>query len=571
MFAVVVHRGLTHWAAKHSSMSVFPILIDSVPPYAGRDSQLSLMQMPIGRGTVLTHLCKRVGVFTRSPALVVRGFDADSRYDDALTRTGAIREPSVSLDQFPLRLCSYEPFDWLLFVDPRCFPLDGLDLSSMFDGFGAAPRLAIHFVALAHGTAGTHERVEFDSSHRVRRVQRYYDALTWTVARGVAASLVPMSALTIPTGVDIGSLVDLRGVLSSRGVPSRDVPITGPVVDLACERALHLANDRLRDANDNDHQPVDASGAVHPTARVIGSVVLQPGSYVAEGATVIGPSVIGEGAHIGRGAVVAQCVVAARTTVDDGVVIRHRVAAGAPLAEAGSSSMSGDDDFSVHLHQDARHRGVYPVLKAVVDATVAAVALILLSPLLLLVAVLVKLDSRGPVLYGDPREARAGKAFRCYKFRTMRVGADAVQRDLAATNEVDGPQFKMKHDPRVTRLGVWLRKTSLDELPQLLNVALGQMSLVGPRPSPFRENQTCVPWREARLSVRPGITGLWQVCRHDRELADFHQWIHYDMEYIRHISLLVDLKILLATIWTCGGRTHVPLSWIISPGANAQL
>jgi lipopolysaccharide/colanic/teichoic acid biosynthesis glycosyltransferase len=94
---------------------------------------------------------------------------------------------------------------------------------------------------------------------------------------------------------------------------------------------------------------------------------------------------------------------------------------------------------------------------------------------------------------------------------------------------------------------------------------MGQMSLVGPRPSPFRENQMCIPWRKARLSVRPGITGLWQICRHDRASGDFHQWIYYDLLYARHMSLWLDLKILAATAATLGGRGHVPLSWMISP------
>ena len=97
----------------------------------------------------------------------------------------------------------------------------------------------------------------------------------------------------------------------------------------------------------------------------------------------------------------------------------------------------------------------------------------------------------------------------------------------------------------------------------LFNVLLGQMSLVGPRPSPFRENQMCIPWRDARLSVRPGITGLWQVCRHERQAGDFHQWIHYDLLYVRHMSFLVDLKIVLATLWTLGGKGHVPHTLIV--------
>ena len=197
------------------------------------------------------------------------------------------------------------------------------------------------------------------------------------------------------------------------------------------------------------------------------------------------------------------------------------------------------------------------------EIALSIAALLVLSPLLLLIALLVKLESRGPVLYGDRREGYGGRVFRCWKFRTMIQGADARQRLLARKNQMDGPQFKLDIDPRVTRMGRILRPLSLDELPQLLNVAAGEMSLVGPRPSPFRENQLCIPWREARLSVRPGITGLWQVCRHDRADGDFHQWIYYDMLYVRHMSPWVDLKILVATVLTLGGRTSVPLSSIL--------
>jgi lipopolysaccharide/colanic/teichoic acid biosynthesis glycosyltransferase len=191
------------------------------------------------------------------------------------------------------------------------------------------------------------------------------------------------------------------------------------------------------------------------------------------------------------------------------------------------------------------------------------VGLLLLSPLLLLIALLVKLGSRGPVLYRDRREGRGGRAFDCLKFRTMSAGADAQQRELRAANQVDGPQFKMARDPRVTRLGRVLRRLSLDELPQLLNVLRLEMSLVGPRPSPFRENQLCIPWRDGRLSVRPGITGLWQVCRNRRAQGDFHQWIHFDLLYVRHMSFLVDLKILAATLVTLAGQWPVPLPWIV--------
>src|SRR5262249_26970173 len=194
-------------------------------------------------------------------------------------------------------------------------------------------------------------------------------------------------------------------------------------------------------------------------------------------------------------------------------------------------------------------------------------ALIVLSPLMLLIAVLISLDSDGPVLFGHRREGRQGRVFKCLKFRTMTQDAESRQRELYAASAMDGPQFKLDNsgrgDPRVTRIGRFLRPTNLDELPQLINVVRGEMSLVGPRPSPFRENQVCVPWREARLSVRPGITGLWQVCRHDRSEGDFHQWIEYDLAYVQHMSLWLDLKIFVATALTLGGKRPVPLHSMI--------
>jgi lipopolysaccharide/colanic/teichoic acid biosynthesis glycosyltransferase len=207
----------------------------------------------------------------------------------------------------------------------------------------------------------------------------------------------------------------------------------------------------------------------------------------------------------------------------------------------------------------------YLRLKRAFDASVAALGLLLQAPLAALIAALVKLESRGPVLYGHVREGQGGRPFRCLKYRTMVTGADVQQRKLKQMNAMDGPQFKVGRDPRRTRVGRILTATNLDELPQLLNVLRGEMSLVGPRPSPFRENQVCVPWRDARLSVRPGITGLWQVCRHDRDKADFHQWIYYDLLYVRNVSLWLDLKILALTPLSFLKGGSIPLSWLLAP------
>jgi lipopolysaccharide/colanic/teichoic acid biosynthesis glycosyltransferase len=557
--------------AQHTS--VFPVLIDSRPEYLQRCKSTSLLQMPLSEGSILTHIVERLADRVPRAPVVVRGFHADPAYDEALRATGIVRENSIHESAFGVSLRRYEPSDWLLFVDPRCFPVSGFDPEPLLYGLDDSPRLARHLIALAPTSAGTSERVELDAEDRVRCVQRYYEAVTWTVAYGVSCSLVPVSALRMSRTIPFGELTDFRRALASTALPSRDITIDGGIVDLNIEHSLLVLNERGISARSSNGKAKAPRAIIAPGARLVGDVVLHEGAQVGEQATIIGPTVIGAHSRVGHGAVVAQCVVAPGVSIADGVVARHRVVVEArPEPPAPTPPTAPEfDEGHVTIRPEGTTPRLYPGVKRFVETVFAMTSLIVLSPLLALVAALVKLDSKGPILYGDPREAKGGRLFHCYKFRTMRVGAHAAQRDLAAANQVDGPQFKMQVDPRVTRVGKWLRKTNLDELPQLFNVALGHMSLVGPRPSPFRENQTCVPWRDARLSVRPGITGLWQVCRHDRESGDFHQWIYYDIQYIRHQSLLVDVKILLATLWTGGGRTHVPLSWIVSSARNEYI
>jgi lipopolysaccharide/colanic/teichoic acid biosynthesis glycosyltransferase len=136
----------------------------------------------------------------------------------------------------------------------------------------------------------------------------------------------------------------------------------------------------------------------------------------------------------------------------------------------------------------------------------------------------------------------------------MRAGADQIQEKLRTVSEVDGPQFKIADDPRITTVGRFLRDTYLDEIPQFYNVLLGQMSVVGPRPSPRSENVLCPLWRDARLSVRPGVTGLWQVNRTREPMLDFQEWIQYDTEYIRRLSWRLDLSICLRTFLQMVGK-----------------
>lgn len=190
----------------------------------------------------------------------------------------------------------------------------------------------------------------------------------------------------------------------------------------------------------------------------------------------------------------------------------------------------------------------YDSVKRVIDVAASILGLVLLSPILALVGIAVLVDDGWPIVFGHERQTRGGRVFRCLKFRTMRRNAEALAQHYREQNVCDGPQVFIANDPRVTRVGRVLRKYHLDELLQLVNVLSGDMSLVGPRPSPDRENRLCPAWRDARLSVRPGITGLWQVCRTRQPGLDFQEWIQFDMQYVKERSLWLDSWILYRTL-----------------------
>ena len=193
-------------------------------------------------------------------------------------------------------------------------------------------------------------------------------------------------------------------------------------------------------------------------------------------------------------------------------------------------------------------RTYYGIGKRLFDIAFASIALLMTAPILILVALIMILDDGFPIFFGHVRQSRGGRGFRCWKLRTMRRNAEELVAKLADLNIADGPQVLIENDPRVTRVGRYLRKFQIDELPQFWNVLCGQMSVVGPRPSPDKENQFCPAWREMRLSVRPGITGLWQVSRTRMPGQDFQEWIRYDVEYVRTASFSGDLRIIAKTV-----------------------
>ncbi|MHB1295840.1 MAG: sugar transferase [Anaerolineae bacterium] len=188
------------------------------------------------------------------------------------------------------------------------------------------------------------------------------------------------------------------------------------------------------------------------------------------------------------------------------------------------------------------------VLKRAMDVIIAMVGLVVLSPILILISLAIKLESRGPVIFSQVRVGRNGVQFMCYKFRTMVEDAEALKAELVDRNEASGPFFKIRDDPRRTRMGRFLRRLSLDELPQLWNVFKGEMSLVGPRPNLPAEVMQYQPWHRRRLEVPPGITGLWQVS--GRSDLTFDEMVLLDIYYIENWSALFDLRILIKTVPT---------------------
>ena len=230
---------------------------------------------------------------------------------------------------------------------------------------------------------------------------------------------------------------------------------------------------------------------------------------------------------------------------EQGITVRHLSNIfNLKLARASAEDWEGD---SLITHRTGQINGWPVVVKRVFDFLGSAALLILISPALLVTAILIKVSSRGPVLFKQNRLGLNKRHFSIYKFRTMVVDAEKRMSEIAHLNEVSGPVFKIKRDPRITPVGRFLRKTSIDELPQLFNVLKGDMSLVGPRPLPVRDYEGfSEDWQRRRFSVKPGITCLWQVA--GRSSIPFEHWMELDLQYIDRWSLWLDFQILMKTI-----------------------
>jgi lipopolysaccharide/colanic/teichoic acid biosynthesis glycosyltransferase len=381
------------------------------------------------------------------------------------------------------------------------------------------------------------ERVVTDSANRFVRFERHYDGGPFSRLTRVlitpdpkVAAVWQHAADSLIAGRTLRQIIPRRHrqVLSHTGT----VYLPGPaheqefVADLLrCWSNPDAAVARSRKLGKTTW--ADSDAVVSPDARLIGPVWIGAGRQIDASSVVVGPIVLWDEP-------------AMRPKPQE--IAFHISAAGAAAAASiGIAALAPATPTRAALPIS------YLLAKRTMDVILSILALLVTMPLYPIIMACIWFEDGRPFFFAHRRETLGGQKFPCIKFRSMRKDAEKVKLQLAAENQTDGPQWYMKHDPRLTRVGAFLRKRQLDELPQFINVLLGQMSLVGPRPSPFKENQFCPPWREARLSVRPGITGLWQVKRTRQADSDFQEWIKYDLEYVAGASMMLDLNILLQT------------------------
>lgn len=374
--------------------------------------------------------------------------------------------------------------------------------------------------------------------------------------------------------------------LLHRGESVRAVPINDePIADSTATHYLHL-HQQSRAAAASETPPVPgyrqiadrvwaAPTAVIPDGtKFSGHAIIGADCRLEDEVTIEGFVSIGDGSTICRGATIRESIlwnktrIGADVVIQDSIVTDHvtvppqarlskKVLVSRTASRAAVNLMRHATNGDSALYIDRSPRRLTPLsnhswrrrmtefMKRTMDVTVAVIVLGTIWPLMLVAMAAIKLESPGPVLFRQQRCTRDGKLFTMLKLRTMVSDAEQQLEKLRSANEVDGPMFKIRHDPRITRVGAFLRNTSLDEVPQMINVLRGEMSLVGPRPLAPGEMIMAPHWRDLRLKVKPGMTGLWQL--YGRRQHAFSDWIKYDIRYVKNHSMVMDFKILVRT------------------------
>jgi lipopolysaccharide/colanic/teichoic acid biosynthesis glycosyltransferase len=367
------------------------------------------------------------------------------------------------------------------------------------DGSGAF----VGFQRVYHRAGPRSQRVALTASRDLARAwqQSSHATQAWRQVRALVPRAKRVSTLVMGSVFDRGSDHDLMA-LTKRLVEVWDRPGAAITGIRSPQRDVWTAG----------------GSRVAPHTRFVGAAWIGDGRNLEGQHTLVGPSVLWDDP-------------AARRTVTD-----------VPWAEIFPTDFKRARSAPREINVPFR-RG-----KRLFDIVFSLFALAVTLPLYPFIMLAIILEDGWPVFFSHRRETLGGRTFPCLKFRSMRRDAEAMKKELAKQNKADGPQFFIERDPRLTRVGAFLRKTNLDELPQFINVLLGHMSIVGPRPSPYSENQFCPGWRNARLSTRPGITGLWQVMRSRQTGLDFQEWIKYDIAYVENMSFKLDLWIIWKTV-----------------------
>lgn len=308
---------------------------------------------------------------------------------------------------------------------------------------------------------------------------------------------------------------------------------------------------------------------LNPGASLAGPLVIGDNCTIDRGANIYGPTCIGANSHIYEDALIRESIILNNTSVEKDTSIEHSIVNSgnviSPHHKLYSNiyvdgkldfydlSIASDSEYQSYnitcdnfLHSVIKYK-FYQFLKRLLDIFISMFCITIFLPFAFLICLAIKLDSKGKVFYVQERCGLNGRNFKMIKFRTMVEDAEKTHPALVEQSDTDGPIFKLLNDPRITRVGRILRRTCVDEIPQFLNVFMGKMSLVGPRPLVAGELRFCAWWKEIRLKVKPGMTGLWQIKIGERHC--FHEWIKSDLHYVRNQSFLLDLSILIKTFF----------------------
>ncbi len=468
------------------------------------------------------------------------------------------------------------------------FFIQGLDLSEILNYHLTQEALATIVVEQSNSVRKELENIEIDMKGFVKKINTLHHS------RDKRRSLIPSGIFIfnpcVLNYINKESYMDIKEqllpLLNTKGIPIYAYERKGATKRInsledyfQVNREVLLDESIKKETSSNskneimDQIWIGKNTRISPKAYLLGPIVIGDNCIIEDDAQIIGPTSISNGSYIEKEVLVRESIIWQKSHLmsksriefslvgESSVISKNKTIRNAVVLQDkklnvnfnsmlsfttnGTKVFSNRNGRSVSFFYNFLRRKVFLINKRLLDVLISFIGLLLFSPLFVIIAILIKRDSPGPVLFSQKRCGLEGENFKMFKFRTMIKDANNLQAKLWDKNDAEGPMFKMENDTRLTGIGRFLRKTSLDELPQFLNILKGEMSLVGPRPLVIEEMKFASSWRDIRLKVKPGLTGVWQVNnRHD---LSFNSWIMGDIFYVKNQSLWLDIKILLKT------------------------